>query len=123
MFEAVGEFYWEKYFTNIRQNLVQGGTAGLQVITIDNSRLDKYRSNPDFIQLRVFPGGMLPSEEAITQATVNSGLNIALKNSFASSYALTLKEWRERFLTAWPYIEQQGFDQKFNRLWTYYLSY
>ena len=66
---------------------------------------------------------MLPSEEAITQATVNSGLNIALKNSFASSYALTLKEWRERFLTAWPYIEQQGFDQKFNRLWTYYLSY
>ena len=123
MFEAVGEFYWEKYFTNIRQNLVQGGTAGLQVITIDNSRVDKYRSNPDFIQLRVFPGGMLPSEEAITQATVNSGLNIALKNSFASSYALTLKEWRERFLTAWPYIEQQGFDQKFNRLWTYYLSY
>jgi len=123
MFEAVGEFYWEKYFTNIRQNLVQGGTAGLQVITIDNSRLDKYRSNPDFIQLRVFPGGMLPSEEAITQATVNSGLNIALKNRFASSYALTLKEWRERFLTAWPYIEQQGFDQKFNRLWTYYLSY
>ena len=88
MFEAVGEFYWEKYFTNIRQNLVQGGTAGLQVITIDNSRLDKYRSNPDFIQLRVFPGGMLPSEEAITQATVNSGLNIALKNRFHGAFVL-----------------------------------
>ena len=123
MFEAVGEAYWEKYFTNIRKNLVPGGTAGLQVITIDNSRLDKYRSKPDFIQLRVFPGGMLPSDEAIKQATVNSGLNITIKNSFASSYALTLREWRERFLAAWPYIEQEGFDEKFRRLWTYYLSY
>ena len=123
MFEAVGEAYWEKYFTNIRKNLVPGGTAGLQVITIDNSRLDKYRSNPDFIQLRVFPGGMLPSDEAIKQATVNSGLNITIKNSFASSYALTLREWQERFLAAWPYIEQEGFDEKFRRLWTYYLSY
>ena len=123
MFEAVGEAYWEKYFTNIRKNLVPGGTAGLQVITIDNSRLDKYRSNPDFIQLRVFPGGMLPSDEAIKQATVNSGLNITIKNNFASSYALTLREWRERFLAAWPYIEQEGFDEKFRRLWTYYLSY
>ena len=123
MFEAVGEAYWDKYFTNIRKNLVPGGTAGLQVITIDNSRLDKYRSKPDFIQLRVFPGGMLPSDEAIKQATANSGLNITFKNSFSSSYALTLKEWRKRFLEAWPYIEQEGFDEKFRRLWTYYLSY
>jgi len=123
MFEAVGEVFWPNFFDQIKQNLVPGGSAGIQVITIDNDRLENYRKNPDFIQLRIFPGGMIPSPEVFKRALNNSGLVIKDTSFFGSSYAQTLRIWRQNFENSWPNLKQLGFDESFRRLWRYYLSY
>lgn len=123
MFEAVGESYWPTYFDTLRQRLKPGGKAVLQVITIDESRYDDYRKTPDFIQRYIFPGGMLPTKAVFTDHAHAVGLSIASMQSFGESYALTLAEWRRRFLAAWPSIEAMGFPLSFRRLWEYYLCY
>jgi cyclopropane-fatty-acyl-phospholipid synthase len=123
MFEAIGEKQWPKFFEVCRERLKQGGTATLQIITIANERLADYRRNPDFIQLYIFPGGMLPSPAALHEVARKAGLGIETVRTFATSYADTLKEWRERFDEAWPKIAPLGFDERFKRMWDYYLAY
>ncbi len=123
MFEAVGESYWPGYFDTLRNRLRPDGKATLQVITIADERFASYRRNPDFIQLRVFPGGMLPSPQAFAAASSAAGLKITDTFSFGASYAETLRQWRSRFETAWPELETLGFDERFRRLWRYYLCY
>lgn len=123
MFEAVGEEYWPIFFQSISNRLRPGGLAGLQVITIANDRFEAYRRNPDFIQMRIFPGGMLPSVDAFTQAARKAGLNLDDTKMFGADYAETLKRWRESFEAAWPGIVPLGFDERFRRLWRYYLCY
>ncbi len=123
MFEAVGEAYWPEYFATLRRGLRPGGTAGIQVITIDDARFAQYRRRPDFIQLRVFPGGMLPSPRAFETAANVGGLAVTDSFAFGASYAQTLRHWRNRFEAAWPDIEPLGFDESFRRLWRYYLCY
>ncbi|NNE84179.1 MAG: class I SAM-dependent methyltransferase [Alphaproteobacteria bacterium] len=122
-FEAVGESYWPGYFDTLRNRLRPDGKAALQVITIADERFAAYRRNPDFIQLRVFPGGMLPSPQAFAVASGAAGLTIADTFSFGPSYAETLRQWRSRFEAAWPDLEALGFDERFRRLWRYYLCY
>jgi cyclopropane-fatty-acyl-phospholipid synthase len=95
----------------------------LQVITMDESRYAAYRRTPDFIQRRIFPGGMLPTKTAIAEQARAAGLAPGRVQHFGASYARTLADWRTRFLAAWPRIEAMGFDARFRRLWTYYLSY
>ncbi len=123
MLEAVGEAYWPVYFRTLRERLKQGGKAVLQVITIDAARFGAYRNNPDFIQRRVFPGGMLPAKAHIATHAQAAGLTPARVKTFGESYALTLAAWRTRFLAAWPALRQMGFDEHFRRLWLYYLCY
>lgn len=123
MLEAVGEAYWPTYFRNLRDRLKPGGKAVLQVITIDAARFGAYRDNPDFIQRRVFPGGMLPAKAHISARAAAAGLKPARAMHFGESYALTLADWRARFLAAWPRLLELGFDERFKRLWLYYLSY
>ena len=123
MFEAVGEAYWPTFFKVLDARLRPGGCAGVQVITIDEARFDAYRRNPDFIQLRVFPGGMLPSPTRFADEANGAGLTVSGAHSFGPDYAETLRHWREAFESAWPDIAQQGFDERFRRLWRYYLSY
>ncbi len=123
MFEAVGEEYWPVFFQSLSNRLRPGGLAGLQVITIEHDRFDAYRRNPDFIQMRVFPGGMLPSVEAFTQSARKVGLKLDDAKMFGGDYAETLKRWRESFEAAWPGIVPLGFDERFRRLWRYYLCY
>ncbi|OQM74465.1 SAM-dependent methyltransferase [Manganibacter manganicus] len=123
MLEAVGEAYWPVYFKTLRDRLKAGGTAVLQVITIDESRFDTYRSSADFIQRYVFPGGMLPTKRIIARQAEAAGLKLVSTESFGLSYAKTLAEWRERFVAAWPKIETMGFPARFRRLWEYYLCY
>jgi cyclopropane-fatty-acyl-phospholipid synthase len=123
MFEAVGESYWPGYFDTLRNRLRPDGKAALQVITIADERFAAYRRNPDFIQLRVFPGGMLPSPQAFAVASSAAGLTITDTFSFGASYAETLRQWRSRFEAAWPDLETLGFDERFRRLWRYYLCY
>lgn len=123
MFEAVGEEYWPTYFRKVRDCLKPGGKAGLQIITIADRSFDTYRRRADFIQRYIFPGGMLPSPTALRQQVAQAGLAWAGNLEFGLDYAETLKQWRERFRAAWPDIRTQGFDERFRRMWEYYLSY
>ncbi len=93
------------------------------MITIENKRFEQYRKNPDFIQMRVFPGGMLPSEEVFAESAAAVGLNLDQSNMFGRDYAETLRRWRENFEAKWPDIAPMGFDERFRRLWRYYLCY
>jgi cyclopropane-fatty-acyl-phospholipid synthase len=123
MLEAVGEAYWPVYFEKLRSNLKPGGRAVLQVITIDEARFAGYRRNPDFIQQRIFPGGMLPTRALIAEHASRAGLRPAGEELFGDSYARTLEIWKQRFEAAWPEIEPLGFDEPFRRMWSYYLDY
>jgi len=123
MFEAVGEKYWPTYFDKVRESLPAGGIAGLQIITIQDDLFDHYRRTPDFIQKYIFPGGMLPSEERLKAVTDKAGLSWAGISRFGQNYADTLAEWGRRFEGAWDEIRGLGFDERFRRLWRFYLSY
>ncbi|HEX3366518.1 cyclopropane-fatty-acyl-phospholipid synthase family protein [Phenylobacterium sp.] len=123
MLEAVGERYWPAYFGKIRDSLAPGGRAGLQIITIKDQYFDQYRSRADFIQKYVFPGGMLPSEERLRKVTDKAGLVWTAVDRFGRDYADTLAEWHRRFDAAWNDIRPLGFDERFRKLWKFYLSY
>lgn len=123
MMEAVGEAYWPTYFQTLRSCLKPGGRALLQVITIEAARFANYRESPDFIQRHIFPGGMLPAKAHIAKAAQAAGLVPGRVRHFGESYALTLAAWRQRFLAAWPRLAAMGFDERFHRLWLFYLSY
>ena len=123
MFEAVGEKYWPAYFAKINEVLKPGGRAGLQIITIDDRLFDKYRKRADFIQRYVFPGGMLASVERLRDEVASAGLIWRKADAFGQSYARTLAEWGERFQAKWQDISAMGFDERFRRLWLFYLGY
>jgi len=123
MFEAVGEERWPAYFDVLRRCLKPGGLAGLQVITIAENRFDYYRRTPDFIQRYIFPGGMLPSTSVLEATASASGLAMTDRLFFGESYAETLRRWDQTFLLNGSRLEGIGFDQRFRRMWRYYLSY
>jgi cyclopropane-fatty-acyl-phospholipid synthase len=123
MIEAIGESQWPTFFAKLRERLRPEGVATLQVITIDENRFARYRRSADFIQLHVFPGGMLPTKDALDRFAADAGLRLTTTFFFGESYALTLSLWRERFEARWPEIRSQGYDDRFRRLWRYYLAY
>ena len=122
MFEAVGEAYWPVFFQRIRALLAPGGVAGLQIITIRDELFEDYRGRPDFIQLHVFPGGMLPSESRLFDQMASSGLAGRVIRRFGVDYAETLRLWRAAFEARRAH-EAAQFDERFRRLWLYYLCY
>jgi len=124
MFEAVGMEYWPTYFEKIHDVLDPGGRAGLQIITIQEPLFEEYNARTDFIQKYVFPGGMLPSEERLKPVVAAAGLNWGPIERFGLDYAETLKLWDDRFQAAWGDIRRiAGFDERFRRLWRFYLAY
>ncbi len=123
MFEAVGERYWPVFFGKLKEVLSPGGIAGLQIITIDDSGYDAYRRGVDFIQRYIFPGGMLPSTSVLKEQFRRAGFSQIGEMNFGLDYARTLEIWRKRFLDAWPEIQTLGFDERFRRMWEYYLAY
>jgi cyclopropane-fatty-acyl-phospholipid synthase len=123
MVEAVGEAWWPTYFGKISRSMKPGGRAVLQAITIAEEHFDDYRRSVDFIQRYIFPGGCLPSKTALQQQFDRAGLRLVSQESFGLSYARTLAEWRRRFHACWPEIAALGFDDRFRRLWDYYLGY
>ncbi len=123
MFEAVGEAYWQTYFQQLRDRLAPGGLAGLQVITIQESMFSHYRREMDFIRRYIFPGGMLPTGSIMRELGARHGLPLATERVFGLDYAVTLAQWRDRFYAAWPSLTKLGFDERFRRMWEYYLSY
>ncbi|MDE2362472.1 MAG: class I SAM-dependent methyltransferase [Hyphomicrobiales bacterium] len=123
MFEAVGEEYWPAFFAQVRDRLKSGARAGLQIITIDEAIFPRYRRELDFIRRYIFPGGMLPTRDILEKLGQAHGLSLTLQHAFGQDYALTLARWRDRFRASWPAIGAEGFDERFRRMWEYYLAY
>jgi cyclopropane-fatty-acyl-phospholipid synthase len=123
MFEAVGEAYWPGYFAKVREVLSPGGRAGLQIITIRDELFRAYRRRSDFLRKYIFPGGMLPCETRLREEIDRAGLEWKAAVRFGQNYADTLAQWAARFEGAWEDIRGLGFDERFRRLWRFYLSY
>ncbi|MBG7602902.1 MAG: class I SAM-dependent methyltransferase, partial [Gammaproteobacteria bacterium] len=123
MLEAVGEGYWQTYFQQLHALLKPGGRAAIQTIVIDDSHFERYRKRTDFIQQYIFPGGMLPSPEKVSEMANESGFSIAGSESFGTDYAETLRRWRDSFNSNQASVRRLGFDTSFIRLWRFYLAY
>jgi cyclopropane-fatty-acyl-phospholipid synthase len=123
MFEAVGEQYWPDYFAAVARALKPGGRACIQSITIAEEEFERYRRSTDFIQQYVFPGGMLPSPGAFREHAARAGLRVVNTLAFGTDYASTLRLWRERFEARLEEVLAMGFDQRFIRIWRFYLAY
>jgi cyclopropane-fatty-acyl-phospholipid synthase len=122
MFEAVGEKYWPAYFDTVRDRLRSGRNATLQIITITDQRFQTYRKQVDFIQKYIFPGGMLPSPQALRAEIARAGLRLKSHVEFGQSYSQTLRRWHETFNARWDEIARLGFDDRFRRMWNFYLT-
>ena len=122
MFEAVGEKYWPVYFDTVRERLKPGSQATLQIITIADKWFDGYREGADFIQKYIFPGGFLPCPSALKAQTGRAGLEWVESHEFGQSYSDTLRRWRTKFNGAWAEIAPMGFDERFKRMWNFYLA-
>lgn len=123
MFEAVGERWWPTYFKTIKRLLKPGGKALVQVITIDDRLFHQYRRGTDFIQRHVFPGGMLPAPGVFCDQAQRAGLKIIDDLAFGAHYARTLGLWHETFCERLHEVKAQKFDDRFIRLWRFYLAY
>ena len=122
MFEAVGEKYWPVYFDKIKQCLKPGKQATLQIITIQDARWEVYRKSVDFIQKYIFPGGMLPRPSVLRKEVHRAGLSVQHSIEFGKSYSQTLRRWFEVFNNKWDNISAMGFDDRFRRMWNFYLT-
>ncbi|MBD9478230.1 cyclopropane-fatty-acyl-phospholipid synthase family protein [Pseudoxanthomonas sp. PXM02] len=124
MIEAIGAQYLDTFFGKLGRLLRPGGQALLQAITIEDHRYAQARDSVDFIKRFVFPGSFIPSLEAMYGAkTRASDLQVIHQEDFGLSYAYTLRAWRRRFLTRLQDVRAQGFDERFIRLWEFYLAY
>jgi cyclopropane-fatty-acyl-phospholipid synthase len=123
MFEAVGREYWDAYFQTVHQQLKRGGKACVQAIVIRDDLFERYTKSTDFIQRYVFPGGMLPSTRLFVQHAETAGLRVIDRFAFGLDYAETLRRWRHAFVERLDDVRRQGFDDRFMRLWEFYLAY
>ncbi|WP_068110614.1 SAM-dependent methyltransferase [Tropicimonas marinistellae] len=121
MFEAVGEKYWPTYFNTLRDCLKPGRNATLQIITVQDRRFEIYRRGVDFIQKYIFPGGMLPSPSVLHREVERAGLSVLGSIEFGDSYSRTLRRWHQTFNDRWDEISALGFDDRFRRMWEFYL--
>jgi len=122
MFEAVGEKYWPIYFKTVRDRLKPGRNATLQIITVADRRWEVYKRGVDFIQKHIFPGGMLPCPRILREQVENAGLGVVRSVEFGSSYDITLRRWHDTFNQKWDQISELGFDDRFRRMWNFYLT-
>ena len=123
MIEAVGERYWDTYFAQLDRLLAPGGAVGLQAITMPHDAMLASRRTYTWIQKYIFPGGLIPSVTAIEDSLSRTGLRVTRRHDFGSSYAQTLRLWRDRFLARQHEVTALGFDEVFLRMWQFYLSY
>jgi cyclopropane-fatty-acyl-phospholipid synthase len=124
MIEAVGEAYWPTYFAALDRLLKPGGRIGLQAITMPHDRMLVSRHDYTWISKYVFPGGIIPSVEAIEQnLRDHTALRVAERRSLGPDYARTLAHWRRTFLARWEDVAALGFDETFRRMWEFYLAY
>jgi cyclopropane-fatty-acyl-phospholipid synthase len=124
MIEAVGEEYWPTYFEKIDSLLAPGGSAAIQAILIADDRLVATRHTYTWIHKYIFPGGMLPSTDAIARGLrKHTSLRVTNIRPMGRHYEHTLRLWRERFVANWRHVQELGFDDRFFRMWEFYLAY
>lgn len=123
MFEAVGHEYWAGYFDMLHACLKPGGHACIQTITIRDDLFERYLNSTDFIQQYIFPGGMLPSPSAFEAQAQRAGFVVEQRLAFGRDYAETLRRWREAFSAHRGELQGLDFDERFARIWTFYLAY
>ena len=123
MFEAVGLAYWDSYFECVKRCLKPGGLACIQSITIRDDLFDRYAESTDFIQQYIFPGGLLPSQRRFAEAAQRHGLVLERAFAFGADYAETLRRWRDQFVARLTQVRALDFDERFIRIWTFYLAY
>lgn len=123
MIEAVGEQYLSTYFRKCRELLKPNGLALIQAITIEDARYAKALNTVDYIKRYIFPGSFIPCISVMTQAASEQKLRLKHLEDIGQSYAETLKVWRQRFLSQRDQVLELGFDDKFIRMWDFYLCY
>jgi cyclopropane-fatty-acyl-phospholipid synthase len=123
MVEAVGREYWPTYFASVAKLLKPGGQACIQSIVIDDALFERYIRSTDFIQQYVFPGGCLPSPARFRAEAERAGLQVVDQFAFGADYARTLQLWRDAFMHQRERVLQLGFDERFMRIWEFYLAY
>jgi cyclopropane-fatty-acyl-phospholipid synthase len=123
MIESIPSRRWPEYFRTIRDRLAPEGRVGLQIITVADRHWEVSDTNPDFVRRYIFPGGQIPAPSVLRRLAADNDLSWISEERFGWSYARTLAGWRERFDAAWPQIAKMGFDERFRRMWRYYLAY
>lgn len=124
MIEAIGHHYLDTYFATLGRLLKPEGLALVQAITIEDHRYAQALRAVDFIKRHIFPGSFIPSVSAMLGAMARgSDLGLVQQQDFGHSYALTLKAWRERFLARLTEVRALGYDERFIRMWEFYLAY
>ena len=123
MVEAVGREYWPTYFQTVAKLLKPGGRACVQSIVIDDALFERYIHSTDFIQQYIFPGGCLPCPREFRAQAEAAGLEIVDEFAFGHDYAETLRRWRDAFLAQRSAVLATGFDERFVRIWEFYLAY
>ncbi len=124
MIEAVGAEYWPEYFATIDRVLAPGGRVALQSITIEHQRLLATKGTYTWIHKYVFPGGIIPSLHAVRDVVAHhTKLRVSSATAYGHDYARTLHSWLERFHANTAAVEALGFDERFTRMWKFYLAY
>ncbi|GAB3733722.1 cyclopropane-fatty-acyl-phospholipid synthase family protein [Silanimonas algicola] len=124
MIEAIGHQYLDTYLAKCASLLKPDGLAMVQAITIEDHRYEQALRSVDFIKRHIFPGSFIPSISAITGAMGRStDLRLVSQEDFGPSYALTLRHWRERFMARLADVRALGYDERFIRMWEFYLAY
>jgi len=123
MVEAVGRSYWPTYFQTVSRLLKPGGRACVQSIVIDDALYARYIQSTDFIQQYIFPGGCLPCPSEFRRQAQAAGLQVVDEFAFGADYAETLRRWRDAFLARKAEVAALGFDERFMRIWEFYLAY
>lgn len=124
MIEAIGHQYQDIYFRKCAELLMPGGTALIQAITIEDHRYQYALHSVDFIKRYIFPGSYIPCVSSMVKSAANAGqLRLTGLQDIGVSYAKTIHEWRRRFLSNEPAVLALGYDQRFIRMWDFYLAY
>jgi len=122
MLEAVGHEYFPAFFETCDRVLRRGGWIGLQSITYPDARYEDQRRGANWIQKYIFPGGLLPSLAVIERATHRTSLLVTGVTDIGPHYAPTLRAWRTKFMSNLDAVRALGFDDRFLRMWEYYLA-
>ncbi len=122
MLEAVGAEYFGTFFAACDRVLAPGGRLSLQSITFPDAAYEAQRRGANWIQTYIFPGGLCPSLAVIERSLANTGLLVRASTDISSSYVRTLREWRTRFMASLHEVRRLGFDERFIRMWEYYLA-